>query len=214
MNKYPYLILLILSMGVTCGFNWGFGSTDACTKAKVLLPALAGLSGENRTKQEDRILKLCPDGAAGHFVLGLRHERQGEMDEAIGEYRAAVENDETLAEAHGNLGLLLLNKGARDEAAVELTKGLMGKADPRYHRGSAELLREGKMYGLALFTIAKRSRRFRRMFPSMRGWRMSTATWTGSTSRKGVQDGSCRGPHSSKRPSRPCRGVQKRKTFR
>ena len=151
MNKYCYLIILILSMGVMCGFNWGFGSTDACTKAKALTPTLAGLSGENRTKQENKILKLCPEGAAGHFVLGLRHELQGESDEAIDEYRAAVKNDDTLAEAHGNLGLLLLNKGVRDEAAVELMRGLMGKADPRYHRGSAELLREGKMYSLALF---------------------------------------------------------------
>ncbi|MGA2404663.1 MAG: tetratricopeptide repeat protein, partial [Syntrophobacteraceae bacterium] len=151
MNKYRYLVLLILSMGVTCGFNWGFSPTDSCTKAKVLAQALAGLSGEKQTKQEERILKLCPDGAAGHFVLGLRHERQGESDEAIGEYRAAIENDETLAEAHGNLGLLLLDKGAGDEAAVELTRGLMGKADPRYHRGLAELLLEGKIYGLARY---------------------------------------------------------------
>ncbi len=127
MNKYRYLILIILTMSVTCGFNWGF---DDCTKAKSLIPALSGLSGEKRAKQENRILKLCPDGAAAHFVLGLRHERQGEVDEAVDEYRAAVKDDGTLAEAHRNLGLLLLNRGVRDESAVELTRGLMGKADP------------------------------------------------------------------------------------
>jgi len=126
-------------MAVTCGFNWGFSSADACTKAKMLTPALADLSGESRTKQEDRILGLCPDGSAGHFVLGLRHERQKEVDEAIAEYRAALENDENIAEAHGNLGLLLLKKGARDEAVVELSRGLMGKADPRNHRGLADV---------------------------------------------------------------------------
>jgi tetratricopeptide (TPR) repeat protein len=33
MNKYPYLILLILSMAVTCGFNWDAESTDNRGKA-------------------------------------------------------------------------------------------------------------------------------------------------------------------------------------
>ena len=65
-----------------------------------------------------------------------------------------------MAEAHGNLGLLLLNKGARDEAAVELTKGLMGKADPRYHQGLAQLLREGKMYGLARYHFSEALKAF------------------------------------------------------
>jgi tetratricopeptide (TPR) repeat protein len=174
MNKYPYLILLIPLIVVTCGFNWGFGSTGTCTKAKILTAALSELSGESRTKQEDRILKLCPDGAAGHFVLGLRHERQKETDEAIVEYRAAVGSDETLAEAHGNLGLLLLKKGARDEAAVELSKGLMGKDDTRYHLGLAELLKEGKMYSLALYHYLEALKAFPQEIQSMRGLHMFT----------------------------------------
>jgi tetratricopeptide (TPR) repeat protein len=161
-------------MCVTCGFNWGFGSTDECAKAKMLMLSLAALSSENRTKQEDRILGLCPSGAAGHFVLGLRHERQGEMDDAIVEYRAAVESDETVAEAHGNLGLLLLKKGARDEAAVELSKGLMGKDDTRYHLGLAELLKEGKMYSLALYHYLEALKAFPQEIQSMRGLHMFT----------------------------------------
>jgi Tfp pilus assembly protein PilF len=150
MNKYPYLILLILSMGVTCGFNWGFGSTDACTKAKVLTSALADLSGQKLTKQENKILKLCPEGAAGHFVLGLRHERQEEADKAIEEYRAAVESDETVAEGY--------KKGKRfNEAIAELHK--VASAKPRdkeihrllaeVYRAKGELARAGKKYLLA-----------------------------------------------------------------
>ena len=129
MGKYAYLTLLILMIGLTCGFNWGLGSAENCTDAKKLATALAVLTTEKRTSQEERIMKLCPEGASGHFVKGLRLERQGKAPEAIDEYRAAIEEDyDILPEAHGNLGLLLLNKGERDKAAVELTKGLLGRA--------------------------------------------------------------------------------------
>ncbi|HTP66308.1 MAG TPA: tetratricopeptide repeat protein [Geobacteraceae bacterium] len=150
MNKLAYFFLLVL-LWAACGFNWGFGSGDKCNDAKKLVASLTGLTGESRNKQEERILKICPDGAAGHFIKGLRLERQGEPDAAIEEYRSAMKDDDSLAEAHGNLGLLLQAKGEQNEAGVELSRGLKGLDDPRYHLGLARLLREGKMYALALF---------------------------------------------------------------
>jgi tetratricopeptide (TPR) repeat protein len=91
-----------------------------------------------------------------------------------------LKNDETFAEAHGDLGLLLLKKGARVEAAVELSRGLMGKADTRYHRRLAELLREGKMYGLALFHYSEALKAFPQDVSIHAGLRMYTTTWAGS----------------------------------
>lgn len=150
-KKYGFLLFLILLMGGICGFNWGFGHADKCGEARKLLPKLTELTGEKAAKQENRILALCPDGGAGHYIQGVRLERQKKPDEAIDEYRVALDDDDSIAEAHGNLGLLLLNKGEKDEAGVELTRGLMGSNDPRYHLGLAEILREGKMYALARF---------------------------------------------------------------
>ena len=66
------LVLLAATAGITCGFSWGFGHSDTCGEANKLIPAVTGSGGGDRTKQEQRILDLCPDGAAGHFVLGLR----------------------------------------------------------------------------------------------------------------------------------------------
>lgn len=160
MNNVVCLILLAMTACFTCGFGWGFGHEDKCGDARKLIPSLEGQSGESETKQEDRILKLCADGGPGHYVRGVRLEQQGKWDEAIAEYRAAVAVDDNLAEAHGNLGLLILAKGQRAEAGVELTKGLIGHADPRYNRGLAELLREGKMDDLAQFHYRQALRAF------------------------------------------------------
>ncbi len=79
MNKLVYLILPVL-LWATCGFNWGFGSKDKCNDAKKQAASLAGLTGESREKQEERILKICPDGAAGHYIKGLRLERLGKPE--------------------------------------------------------------------------------------------------------------------------------------
>ena len=56
-----------------------------------------------------------------------------------------------MAEAHGNLGLLLSEQGRKEEASVELTKGLAGHADPRYHRAIAHILKNSSLPSLALF---------------------------------------------------------------
>lgn len=66
-------------------------------------------------------------------------------------YREALGKDATIAEAHGNLGLLLNEHGHQEEAAVELTKGIMGRPDPRYHRALAEIMNSKSLPALALF---------------------------------------------------------------
>ena len=66
-------------------------------------------------------------------------------------YRESLHKDTTIAEAHGNLGLLLYERGPKEEASVELTKGLMGRPDPRYHRALAGIMSNGSLASLALF---------------------------------------------------------------
>src|SRR5208337_1335805 len=140
MNKYitaPSLILLVL---LTTGFNWGFGHRDKCGEAKEVAAGFAELKvAAEQNEAEARIQKLCPDGSASHFVTALKLERAGDTEQAIAEYRETLKDAPEFPVANGNLGLLYLQKGLSDEAALELSKGLQGQADPRYHKGLARI---------------------------------------------------------------------------
>lgn len=152
--------LLILVVEFCCGFNWGLGKSDPCEKARKSLDELPAAGSQQRLKQEEGILKTCPDGAAGRFVRALRAERSGRADDAIALYREVVAKDGAMAPAHGNLGLLLLEKGLDKEASVELTKGIMGRPDPRYHRALGRIMGEGGLPALALFHYSSARRTF------------------------------------------------------
>ena len=144
----PLSILFIF----TTGFTWGSGSEDKCVEAAKLFRRMPPLTSDGkRALQEQQIIDLCPEGAVASLIRGVRLEQSGNMEGASAEYRRAVQLDDSLAVAHGNLGLLLVEKGLTDEAAIELTKGIMSKSDPRYHHGLATILTEGNMYALALF---------------------------------------------------------------
>ncbi|MDD2540981.1 MAG: tetratricopeptide repeat protein [Desulfuromonadaceae bacterium] len=135
-----------------CGFSWGLGKSDPCKEAHSTLDTLATITDSTkRTKMEESILNACPNGAAALFIKARNAENASKPDYAITLYREALAKDNTLSEAHGNLGLLLSERGLKDEASVELTKGLMGRSDPRYHRAIAKILNNGTLPSLALF---------------------------------------------------------------
>ena len=56
--------------------------------------------------------------------LGSAHYGKGQLDEAIAEYRKAVELDPDIADSHNNLGLALYGKGQLDEAIAEYRKAI------------------------------------------------------------------------------------------
>lgn len=135
-----------------CGFSWGLGKSEPCEEARTALDTLSNVTDPvKRVKLEDSVLKSCPNGAAGLFIKALRAEMVSKHDAAIPLYREVLAKDNTIAEAHGNLGLLLLDRGHEEEASVELAKGLMGRSDPRYHRAIARIMSEGSLPALALF---------------------------------------------------------------
>jgi len=139
---------------------------------KVCAALSAVKSDHQRKKKEDSILRNCP-GAASHFVSALREERRGETGRAIDRYREALRLDDTLAEAHGNLGLLLLQKG-RGSAAVELNRGLTGKSDPRYHRGLGKIHEKNKKFPEAIAAYREAVKLDPTIFRPARTWQFST----------------------------------------
>jgi tetratricopeptide (TPR) repeat protein len=146
-----YFMLLCATLLLT-GFSWGIGSGDPCRKALELAGTLDGIRDEVQARQtEARILSLCPDGGAGHYISGLQLERVGNFDGAINEYRKALQQEPSFPLASGNLGLLYAQKGMNDEASVELTRALSSRPKPAYHKAMARFLAEREVYPLAIY---------------------------------------------------------------
>jgi len=145
-----YLALMCAVLLLT-GFSWSLG-TDQCKEALELAGSLEGAQDDARMRQtEAKIISLCPDGAAAHFVNALQLERVGNVDGAIAEYRRALRQDASFARASGNLGLLYAQKGMDDEASVELARGLSAHQNPLYHKAIARIFAERKVYPLAIY---------------------------------------------------------------
>ena len=152
MQKLLTYIMLLCATLLLTGFSWGFGSGDSCKNALELAGTLENTRNEVQLRQtEARILSLCPDGGAGHYVSALQLERVGNLDGAISEYRKALLQERSFPLASGNLGLLYAQKGMNDEASVELARGLSSHPNPKYHKAMARILAERKVYPLAIY---------------------------------------------------------------
>lgn len=147
--------LLLCSVLLLCGFSWGvFG--DSCKEAQSLVDSLETASDDVQLRQtEAKILALCPDGAAGHYVNALVLERVGNVDGAINEYRQAIRQDGSFAKASGNLGLLYAQLGRNSEASVELTRGLAASPNAKYHKALGRILADMKVYPLAIHHLTE-----------------------------------------------------------
>jgi len=144
-----------------CGFSWGLGKPDPCMETRTTLDTRATETDPvKRAKLEETILKACPNSAAGLFIQALQTEKAQKPDAAMTLYREALAKDNSIAEAHGNLGLLLLARGRDEDASVELTRGLMGRPDPRYHRAVARIMSNGSLPALALFHYSEALKAF------------------------------------------------------
>jgi len=163
MRKLLTYTVLLCAATLLTGFNWGFGGNDPCKNALELAGTLEGIRDEAQARQtETRILSLCPDGGAGHYVSAVQLERVGNLDGAIGEYRKALQQEQSFPLASGNLGLLYAQKGMNDEASVELSRGLAARSNPRYHKALARILAERKVYSLAIYHYTEAARELTR----------------------------------------------------
>jgi hypothetical protein len=88
-------------------------------------------------------LRLEPDAEA-HYFLGLLHRTRKRFDDAAGEFRAAIALDATHAKAHGNLGLVLLEKGDLEGAERELQTALTLNPEDAIARETIEEIRAAR----------------------------------------------------------------------
>lgn len=146
---------LLCGLLVLCGFDWGF-SGDRCKEALTLADSLESARDDGSLRQtEAKVLALCPDGAAGHYVSALTLERIGNVEGAIKEYRQALQQNPQFAKASGNLGLLYAQTGRNNEATVELSRGLAASSNPKYHKALGRILAEMKVYPLAIHHLTE-----------------------------------------------------------
>jgi tetratricopeptide (TPR) repeat protein len=75
--------------------------------------------------------------AMERFEAGNSHLKENRLDEAIGEYRAALKANADFAEAYNNLGLALFYKSSFDEAVAEYRNAI--RINPDFAMAHANL---------------------------------------------------------------------------
>jgi tetratricopeptide (TPR) repeat protein len=71
---------------------------------------------------------VVPESADVHNVLGIALATKGQIDEAIGEFRQALQLDPESAATNWHLGAALASQGAREEALEHLRRSV--RLDP------------------------------------------------------------------------------------
>ena len=100
-----YLALTCAALLLT-GFSWGLG-TDQCKETLEMVDSLESVQDDTLMRQtEAKIISLCPDGAAAHFVNALQLERVGNIDDVIADVARHCDRMLPLLVPGGNLGLL------------------------------------------------------------------------------------------------------------
>ncbi len=75
-------------------------------------------------------LIACDDGATNHYNVGNACQRQGEYDEAVAAYQAALRIDPTDSDTHNGLGNVYSDQGRLDDAIAVYREAL--RANPDY----------------------------------------------------------------------------------
>ena len=111
----------------------------------VLADLLAAVGSEEALAYYQRSLELRPS-AATCFNYGNALHRLGRLEQAIGQYRRALELDNGFADAHNNLAALLLERGEIDDAISHLEHTLRLKPDSAdgHNNLGVLLLRQGR----------------------------------------------------------------------
>lgn len=159
MGRKIYAVpVLVSALTLLTGFTWNFAG-DKCKDAIEIASRLpADRSDTSQSQEESRIAEMCPDGGAAHFVAALNAERGGNQEGAIAAYRRALQSEPGFGAARGNLGLLYLERGMQDEAAVELTKAVAVSPSPVYHKALGKILEEKRFFALALYHYGEAGR--------------------------------------------------------
>jgi tetratricopeptide (TPR) repeat protein len=141
-----WALLPLVAMIVICGYRWlarkslsvrppadprrhdrspllVFGAmTSALALVFCVVCVIRLAAYNNETALWLDVLKYNPHDPLAHLNKATYHERAGDLDAAIDEYREAIRLDPAYSHAHYNLGILLNQRGASEEAANHLAE--------------------------------------------------------------------------------------------
>ncbi len=151
-DRYTYLPLI----GPMISVVWGIADFSMrWLGRRPLLWGLAGLllvTGAVATRQQvnywqdtvrlfQRTLEVTSANPSAHFAVGVGLEKGGEIEPAIGQYRAAIAIDPAYQKAHYNLGQVFRKQERWTEAATHYRAALAAKpADVPSHLNLAAVL--------------------------------------------------------------------------
>jgi Flp pilus assembly protein TadD len=93
------------------------------------------------------ILRIIPEGAEVHLMLGRLQRKNGQLDQAIAHLSDAIAYDPTLVEAYIELGKTYQERRDLEEAIKVFQKGSQANAsDPRPYYFAGMALKECKDY--------------------------------------------------------------------
>ncbi len=117
---------------VFCPLSFAEASTDAEKYAKPMAQATQEFEKGNYQVAQDAFLKLVtkyPSSAELRTMLARSYKRLGKLDEAKGEFRAAIQCDGNYADAYYELGCMLESDKDYKSAVVSFEKYLELKPD-------------------------------------------------------------------------------------
>ncbi len=139
-DKFAYLPSVGLLMVVASLLNWfcGTGSTGKSMARRMAVTitvlVLAGAEAvatrsylvhwRDTLSLSEYILTKTPDAPQARNMLGLELQSQGKLDQAISQYRHALQVKPNYVEAHNNLGTALQLQGKPDEAISHYRRAL------------------------------------------------------------------------------------------
>jgi Tfp pilus assembly protein PilF len=166
-DRYTYLpeigLYLLLTWGVaeSCGC-WRYrrvvlgGGSAVIVAALIVLAHKQASYWRNSQSLWTHTLACTSDNAVAHNDLGYFLFQEKRLDEAIVQYREALQIKPDYAEAHYNFGNALLQKGQSDEAAVQYRQGLqVNPDDARAHNNLGYVLLQGKRVNEAIANFRK-----------------------------------------------------------
>jgi Flp pilus assembly protein TadD len=127
----------IQALLVFCPLSFAEASTDAEKYAKPMAQATTEFEKGNYQVAQDAFLKLVtkyPSSAELRNMLAKSYKRLGKLDEAKGEFRAAIQCDPNYADSYYELGCMLESDKDYRSAVVSFEKYLELKPDSSNRR--------------------------------------------------------------------------------
>jgi tetratricopeptide (TPR) repeat protein len=139
-DRYTYVPLI----GIFIILVWGTFEIASSSRLPRVVPAIAavaalaacmGVTAKQVTYWRDsealfrRMIDATDGNFMAHYNLGNFYSRHDQMENAIAQYRMAIEEEGNYADAHNNLGGVLLDQKKYDEALSHYTEALRIRPD-------------------------------------------------------------------------------------